>query len=80
MQFYSGLELKGIGSPHTPPQNVWPLAIAVQALTATSLEERVEMFRTLLKMQCGNGLMHESGERAGAHAQDRCCTGAQPQE
>ncbi|EFN57713.1 hypothetical protein CHLNCDRAFT_142936 [Chlorella variabilis] len=58
--FYSGQHLKGIGSPHTPPNHVWPLAIAVQGLTARSTEERAEMLRTLLKMQCGNGLMHES--------------------
>lgn len=61
LQFYSGQHLKGIGSPHTPPNHVWPLAIAVQGLTARSTEERAEMLRTLLKMQCGNGLMHESG-------------------
>ena len=45
---------------------VWPLALAVQGLTAEGLQERAEMLRTLLKMQCGNGLMHESGGL-------RCC-------
>ena len=30
----------GIGSPHTPPGHVWPIALAVQALTSTSAEDR----------------------------------------
>jgi meiotically up-regulated gene 157 (Mug157) protein len=60
-QFFEGKHFKGIGSPHTPPQMVWPLAISVQGLTAPGAEERAEMLRTMLKMQCGNGLMHESG-------------------
>ena len=61
LQFYEGRQFRGIGSPHTPPDMVWPLAISVQGLTAARAEERAEMLRTILKMQCGNGLMHESG-------------------
>lgn len=34
----------------------------VQGLTASSAEERAETFRLLLKTQCSNGLMHESGK------------------
>ncbi|KAL4425793.1 hypothetical protein ABPG75_009809 [Micractinium tetrahymenae] len=58
--FFEGTHLSGIGSPHTPSGMVWPLALSVQGLTATTAAERAEMLRTLLKMQCGNGLMHES--------------------
>lgn len=58
--FFEGVHFSGIGSPHTPSGMVWPLALSVQGLTASTAVERVEMLRNLLKMQCGNGLMHES--------------------
>jgi meiotically up-regulated gene 157 (Mug157) protein len=32
----------------------------IQGLTSNDPSERVQVFRWLLKMQCGNGLMHES--------------------
>lgn len=58
--FFSGSEIRGIGSPHTGQHRVWPLALAVQALTTWNPEERAELLRMMLKSQCGNGLMHES--------------------
>ena len=61
LQYFVGKELSGIGSPHTPEGMVWPLSLAVQGLTAGSAGERAELLRTMLKLQCGNGLMHESG-------------------
>lgn len=33
---------------------------AVQALTSNNIEEQAYVLRTMLKLQCGNGLMHES--------------------
>jgi hypothetical protein len=63
LQFFSGQHFQGIGSPHTPANHVWPMALVVQGLTSTTAEERADMLRTLLKLQCGNGLMHESGAR-----------------
>lgn len=30
--FYSGKEATGIGSPHTPPDYVWPISLAIQGL------------------------------------------------
>lgn len=33
---------------------------AVQGLTSNDLEEQAYILRTMLKLQCGNGLMHES--------------------
>lgn len=49
-----------LASP-TMQGNVWPLALMVQGLTAHNATERAGLLRTLLKLQCGNGLMHESG-------------------
>ena len=31
--YYAGAKLHGIGSPHTPKQYIWPMALIVQALT-----------------------------------------------
>ncbi len=58
--FFKGKELEGIGSPHTPGNNVWPMAMVMEGLTTTDPAERVKQFRQLLKSQCGNGVMHES--------------------
>lgn len=57
---YSGSAFSGLGSPHTPPQYVWPLALMVQGLTSSDPNEQAALLRVLLRMQCGNGLMHES--------------------
>ncbi len=58
--FYVGAAAAGVGSPHTPAGHVWPLALAVQGLTATSENERGELVETLARTDGGTGLMHES--------------------
>ena len=59
--FFRGSQLTGIGSPHTPTNNIWPLAHMVKALTAQGdAGEKAQLLADLVKMQCGNGLMHES--------------------
>jgi meiotically up-regulated gene 157 (Mug157) protein len=58
--YYEGTELRGLGSPHTYPRYVWPLATAVEALTADSQAKQLELLKMLLKMAKGNGLVHES--------------------
>lgn len=63
--FYNGTHFAGIGSPHTPARMAWPLALAVQGLTSSGAAKRAGVLRTLLMLQCGNGLMHESGARRG---------------
>lgn len=76
VQYFSGTHLKGVGSAHTRAGQVWPLALMVQGLTASTPEERAEMLRLLLKTQCNNGLMHESGKakmRVGAAALLQAC-------
>ena len=34
--YYEGEYLKGIGSPHTPPRYVWPIALSIEAMTSDS--------------------------------------------
>ena len=61
--FYEGSELKGLGSSHTQRDFIWPLATAVEALTAEgdgATRRQAELLRDLLKMASGNGLAHES--------------------
>lgn len=39
-QYFESDKLKGIGSPHTPSGNVWPIALAVEALTSDEPQEQ----------------------------------------
>jgi meiotically up-regulated gene 157 (Mug157) protein len=58
--FHAGRHAKGIGSPHTPPGRIWPIALAVQGLTATDPAESLELLRTLAATTADTGYMHES--------------------
>jgi len=58
--YYGGTHAAGIGSPHTPPAHVWPIALAVQGLTSTSAEERQRLLELLRDTTGGTGQMHES--------------------
>jgi meiotically up-regulated gene 157 (Mug157) protein len=55
-----GTAAAGIGSPHTPPDHVWPIALAVQGLTATDPQESARLLATLVATDAGTGAMHES--------------------
>jgi meiotically up-regulated gene 157 (Mug157) protein len=57
--YYSGSAAAGIGSPHTPPDYVWPIALSVQGLTSTSAEERQHLLEVLRDTTGGTGQMHE---------------------
>lgn len=63
--YYEGAAAKGIGSPHTPPQYIWHMALSMQGLTASSKEEKLEMIRLLESTDADTGFMHE-----GFHADD----------
>jgi meiotically up-regulated gene 157 (Mug157) protein len=58
--FYTGKFAKGIGSPHTPNGNVWPIGLAMQGLTAASAEETDQMIELLINADGNTGVMHES--------------------
>ncbi len=57
---YRGKAATGIGSPHTPKDHIWPIALCVQALTSSSQDERLTLLETLLRTDAETGLMHES--------------------
>ena len=57
--YYEGIAAKGIGSPHTPAEFVWPISLCIQGLTAEDPEEIVELIHTLEQLDAGTFLMHE---------------------
>ncbi|KAJ1723935.1 hypothetical protein LPJ53_001744 [Coemansia erecta] len=58
--FFNGSDISGIGSPHTGFHRVWPMSIAVAALTSDNKQEIVEAVGMLARTTAGLGLMHES--------------------
>ncbi|KAJ2003754.1 hypothetical protein GGI04_002853 [Coemansia thaxteri] len=53
-------QLAGIGSPHTGFRSVWPMSVAVQALTSSNPIEIVDAVHMLVATTAGLGLIHES--------------------
>ncbi len=58
--YFSGRYAEGLGSPHTPPNYVWPLGIIGRALTATGSKEVAEAITTLAETDGESGMIHES--------------------
>lgn len=58
--YYTGTVARGIGSYHTPDHWVWPLALVMQGLTATSQAEKQDVLDELLASDPGDHLLHES--------------------
>ncbi len=63
--YYEGEAARGIGSPHTPPNYIWHMALSMQGLTAQTKEEKLEMIEMLENTDADTGFMHE-----GFHADD----------
>ncbi len=57
--YYKGSVLAGIGSAHTPPGYVWPIALGIQAMTAGDKRQEAETIRLLAESEAGTGHMHE---------------------
>jgi hypothetical protein len=58
--YYSGKYASGIGSPHTPTGWVWPMALAMQALTARDAGETRRLISRLRSTRSSDGLLRES--------------------
>ncbi|MFA6289354.1 MAG: glycoside hydrolase family 125 protein [Opitutaceae bacterium] len=59
-QYVAGKAASGIGGPHTGPGTIWPMALTMQALTATDDAEILQCLRSLKSTHAGTGFMHES--------------------
>ena len=57
--YYSGGHGAGVGSPHTPPGYVWPIALAVQGLTTADAAEKLRLLHCLRDTTGGTSTMHE---------------------
>jgi len=57
--YYEGTAASGIGSPHTPDRYIWPIALAMQGLTAGDPAEKERLLLLLAATDAGTGLMHE---------------------
>lgn len=57
--YYAGTAAAGIGSPHTPSRYIWHIALAVQGLTASSQQEKLEILQMMAATTGGKGVMHE---------------------
>lgn len=58
--FYRGAFAEGVGSPHTPKGNIWPIGLIMQGMTTRDKEEQDGILASLLRTTGGTGLMHES--------------------
>ena len=57
--YYEGEYAKGIGSPHTPVDYVWHMALAMQGLTSNDKSEMKEILHMLETCDGDTGFMHE---------------------
>lgn len=57
--YYEGSAAKGIGSPHTPPQYIWHIALSMAGLTSNSEDEISSLLNTLINTDADTGFMHE---------------------
>lgn len=64
--YYVGSVASGIGSPHTPAEWIWPMAIAMQALTSTDDAEITNCLLYLKRSALATGFMHESFDKDNA--------------
>ena len=58
--YHEGSKLQGIGSPHTPMKNVWPMSLMVQIMTSNDEKEIEQCLEEIKTSTAGLGLMHES--------------------
>lgn len=57
--YYEGTYAKGVGSPHTPDNYIWHIALISQALTTTDIQEKKKLLQMLLKTHANTFQMHE---------------------
>jgi hypothetical protein len=58
--FFRGRAAEGIGGPHIGLGQIWPLSIALRALTSTDDREIATCLKWLRDTTAGTGFMHES--------------------
>jgi meiotically up-regulated gene 157 (Mug157) protein len=57
--YFAGEKAKGIGSPHTPHNYIWHIALAMQGLTTEDPGELEQLLVLLETTDADTGFMHE---------------------
>ncbi|HLR40776.1 MAG TPA: glycoside hydrolase family 125 protein [Virgibacillus sp.] len=57
--YYEGKYAKGIGSPHTPENYIWHIALAMEGMTEESRDEKEVILEMLKQTDAGTDMMHE---------------------
>ncbi|TDD71733.1 glycoside hydrolase family 125 protein [Jiangella aurantiaca] len=57
---HAGRAARGVGSAHTPPGYIWPIALAVEGLTSPDPAEKLALIQTLRDTDAGTLAMHEA--------------------
>lgn len=57
--FYEGEIAKGVGSPHTPPNYFWHIALAIEGMTTNDEEEKDRILKQFVNTDAGTNMMHE---------------------
>lgn len=57
--YYSGKAASGVGSPHTPENYIWHIALSMQGLTSSDENEMRSLLKTLSETDADTGYMHE---------------------
>ena len=58
--FFRGEAAEGVGGPHVGLRMIWPLGIAMRALTSSDEAEILSCLRALKTTHAGTGFMHEA--------------------
>ena len=57
--YYEGKAPKGIGSPHTPKDYIWHIALSIQGMTSADEEEKARLLDYFERTDAGTNLVHE---------------------
>lgn len=57
--YYTGKAASGIGSPHTPEDYIWHIALAIQGLTSLDEKEREHLLDIFEQTDAGTNAVHE---------------------
>lgn len=61
--YYRGTAAEGVGSPHTPENYIWHIAVVMRALTSADREEILLCLKQLAETHAGLCYMHESFDK-----------------
>lgn len=57
--YYEGEVAKGVGSPHTPPNYFWHIALAIEGMTTNDKVEKERILNQFVNTDAGTNMMHE---------------------